>query len=147
MIGNWQFAAQSQPQLFHMSPVAWMNEWIMHLYSALLCIVVPKALYNHVGGLSSTTTSVQLSLGWCGGCRRTTALMRSPHTSYRWRGERDIEPLKWCPPPQTPATGERRERHAGYALTTPAQVERERVIDQSCMRSTPHQLQVRGERA
>ncbi len=101
MIGNWQFAAQSQPQLFHMSPVAWMNEWIMHLYSALLCIVVPKALYNHVGGLSSTTTSVQLSLGWCGGCRRTTALMRSPHTSYRWRGERDIEPIKCMRSPHT----------------------------------------------
>ncbi len=49
----------------------------------------PKALYNHVGGLSSTTTSVQHPLGWCDGSHRTTAPVRSPHTSYRWRGERD----------------------------------------------------------
>ncbi len=44
----------------------------------------PKALYNHVGGgLSSTTTSVQHPLGWCDGCHRTTAPVRSPHTSVR----------------------------------------------------------------
>ncbi len=55
----------------------------------------PKALYNHVGGLSSTTTIVQHPLGWCDSCHRTTAPMRSPHTSYRWRGERVIEPIKW----------------------------------------------------
>ncbi len=55
----------------------------------------PKELYNHVGGLSSTTTSVQHPLGWCNGCHRTTAPVRSPHTSYRWRGERVIEPIKW----------------------------------------------------
>ncbi len=69
----------------------------MHLYSALLCIaVLPKRFYNHVGGgLSSTTTSVQHPLGWCDGCHRTTAPVRSPHTSYRWRGERVIEPIKW----------------------------------------------------
>ncbi len=49
----------------------------------------PKALYNHVGGLSSTTTSVQHPLGWCDGSHRTTAPVRSPHISYWWRGERD----------------------------------------------------------
>ncbi len=27
--------------------------------------------------------------------------MRSPHTSYRWRGERDIEPIKWMRSPHT----------------------------------------------
>ncbi len=68
----------------------WMNEWMMHLYSGLLCIVVhPKHFTIIWGGLSSTTTSVQHPLGWCDGSHRTTAPVRSPHTSYRWRGERD----------------------------------------------------------
>ncbi len=63
-----------------------MNEWMIHLYSALLCIAVhPKHFTIMWGGLSSTTTSVQHSLG----CHRTTAPVRSPHTSYRWRGERE----------------------------------------------------------
>ncbi len=65
----------------------------------------PKALYNHVcvwgGGLSSTTTSVQHPLGWCDGCHRTTAPVRSPHTSYRWREERVIEPIKCMRSPHT----------------------------------------------
>ncbi len=34
-------------------------------------------------------------LGWCDGCHRTTAPVSSPHTSYSWRGERIIEPIKW----------------------------------------------------
>ncbi len=54
----------------------------------------PKALNNHVGSLSSTTTSVQHPLGWCDSCHRTTVPVRSPHTSYRWRRERVIEPIK-----------------------------------------------------
>ncbi len=48
-----------------------------------------------MGGLSSTITSVQHPLGWFEGCHRTTAPVRSPHTSYRWRGERVIEQNKW----------------------------------------------------
>ncbi len=65
-----------------------MNEWMRHLYSALLCIVVyPKCFTIIWGGLSSTTTSVQHPLGWCDGSHRTTA--PGSHTSYRWRGERD----------------------------------------------------------
>ncbi len=82
---------------FHFLLNEWMNEWMMHLYSAFFFIVychTPKALYNHVGGHSSTTTSVQHPLGWCDGSHRTTAPVRSPHTSYRWRGEREIEPIK-----------------------------------------------------
>ncbi len=55
----------------------------------------PKVLYNHMGGLFSTTTSVQHLHGWCDGSHRTTVPVRSPHTSYRWRGERVIEPIKW----------------------------------------------------
>ncbi len=76
-----------------------VNEWMMHLYSALLCIAVhPKCftiMWGRGGGLSSTTTSVQHPPGWCDDCHRTTAPVRSPHTSYRWREERVIEPIKW----------------------------------------------------
>ncbi len=90
----------------------------------------PKALYNHVEGLSSTTTSVQHPLGWLG-CHRTTAPVRSP---------------------QHPTGGKERESHRAnqvYALTThQLQVERrERVIEPiKCMR-TPHtSYRWRGER-
>ncbi len=71
------------------------------------------------------------------------------HTSYRWRGERDIEPIKVCAH-HTPATGgeerviepikcmrsphtsyrwrggERHRANQVYALTHQLQVERER---------------------
>ncbi len=76
-------------------PHEWMNEWCIYIALFVYCCT-PKALYSHVGGgLSSTTTSVQHPLGWCDGCHRTTAPVRSPHTSYRWREERVIEPIKW----------------------------------------------------
>ncbi len=71
----------------------WMND--DHYIALYWYCCTPKVLYNHVGGLSSTTISVQHPLGWCDGCHRTTAPVRSPHTSYRWRGERVIEPIKW----------------------------------------------------
>ncbi len=72
-----------------------VHEWC--IYIALYCVLLytQSALQScgggGGGGLSSTTTSVQHPLGWCDGCHRTTA----PHTSYRWRGERVIEPIKW----------------------------------------------------
>ncbi len=69
------------------SMIEWMNEWMMHLYSALCIVVHPHCFTIMWGGLSSTTTSVQHPLGWCDGCHRTTTPVRSPHTSYRWRGE------------------------------------------------------------
>ncbi len=59
----------------------------------------PKALYNHMGWY--TITSVQHSLGWCDSCHRTMAPVRSTHTSYRWRGERVIEPIKCMLSPHT----------------------------------------------
>ncbi len=57
--------------------VEWMNEWMMHLYSALLCIAVhPKrftimwgSLFNH-HQCAASTTSVQHPLGWCDGSHR-----------------------------------------------------------------------------
>ncbi len=73
----------------------WMNEWC--IYIALYCVLLytQSTLQPCGGGLSSTTTSVQHPLGWCEGSHRTTAPVRSPHTSYRWRGERVIESIKW----------------------------------------------------
>ncbi len=111
----------------------WMNEWC--IYIAIYCVLLytKSALQSCVGGgggdLSSTTTSVQHPLGWCDGCHRTTAPVRSPHTgyrwrgeshsanqvyaltktSYRWRGERDIDPIKCMLSPK-PATGGEEER-------------------------------------
>ncbi len=49
--------------------------------------------------------------------------MRSPHTSYRWRGERVIEPIKWMRSPHTSYRwrgGESHRANQVYALTTPA---------------------------
>ncbi len=54
--------------------------------------------------------------------------MCSPHTSYRWRGERVIEPIKWYALTTHQLQVERRESHRAnqvYALTThQLQVER-----------------------
>ncbi len=112
-----------------------MNEWMMHLYSALLCIVVhPKrftivwgggSLLNHHQCAASTwmmrrlpqdngasvltthqlqverreshrvnqvyaLTTHQLHTGGSGErVIEPIKCMRSPHTSYRWRGERE----------------------------------------------------------
>ncbi len=68
-----------------------MNEWCIYI-ALLLCIAIHPKRFTIMwrgGGLSSTTTSVQHPLGWCDGSHSTTAPVRSPHTSYRWRGERD----------------------------------------------------------
>ncbi len=97
-----------------------INEWMMHLCSAFIVYCcTPKSLKAIMwGGLSSTTTSVQHPLGRC---HRTTAPECSPHTSYRWRGERVIEPIKCM-----------RSPHNSYRWRW------ERVIEPiKCMRS-PH---------
>ncbi len=128
-----------------------MNEWCIYTALFVYCCT-PKALYNHVGGgLSSTTTSVQHSLGWCDGCHRTTAPVRSPHTSYRWRGEREIEPIKCMHTPHTNYRwrGERviepikcmHSPHTSYRWRG------ERVIEPiKCMRSPHTSYRWRGER-
>ncbi len=129
----------------------------MHLYSTLLCIVVhPKhftimCVCVCVGGLSSATTSVLHPLVWCDGCHRTTAPVRSPHTSYRWRGEREIEPIKCVRSPHTSYRwrGEReiepikcvRSPHTSYRWRG------ERVIEPiKCVRSPHTSYRWRGER-
>ncbi len=81
----------------------------------------------------------------------TIKCMRSPQTSYRWRGERVIEPISVCAH-HTPATGgEERESHRDnqvYALTThQIQVERrESHRANQCMRSPHTRYRWRGER-
>ncbi len=109
----------------------WINKGRVRLYSALLCIAVHPKLFTIMwGGLSSTTTSDKHPLGWCDGCHRTTVPVRSPHTSYRWRGERVIEPIKCI-----------RSPHTSYRWRG------ERVIEPiKCIRSPHTSYRWRGER-
>ncbi len=72
----------------------WMNEWL-HLYSAFIVYChTPKALYNHVGGHSSTTTSVQHPLDDATAAtgHGTSALTNTQLQVER--REREIEPIK-----------------------------------------------------
>ncbi len=127
--------------------------WMMHLYTALLCIAVHAKCFTIMGGVvSSTTTSVvQHPLVWCDGCHRTMAPVLSPHTSYRWRGERVIEPIKCMRSPHTSYRwrGERviepikcmRSPHTSYRWRE------ERVIEPiKCIRSPHTSYRWRGER-
>ncbi len=70
-----------------------MNEWMMHLYSAF-CVLWYTALQS-CGGVSPQpppVCSIHLDDATAAtGQRRQCA----HHTSYRWRGEREIEPIKW----------------------------------------------------
>ncbi len=89
-----------------------------------------KALYNHVGGggVSPQPPPVcSIHLDDATG-HRTTAPVPSPHTSYRWRGERD------------------RANQVDAFTTHQYRWRGERVIEPiKCMHS-PHQLQVERER-
>ncbi len=74
------------------APMIFAAVFTVRWYSAFYVLLYTQSASQSCGGgLSSTTTSVQHPLGWCDGCHRTTC---SPHTSYRWRGERVIEPIK-----------------------------------------------------
>ncbi len=90
-------------------------------------------------------------LRWCDGCHRTTGPVRSPHTSYRWRGERVIEPIKCMRSPHT------RYRWRGESVIEPIKCMRsphtryrwrgESVIEPiKCMRSPHTSYRWRGER-
>ncbi len=123
----------------------WMNDWMMHLYSAFIVYCCrPKALYS-----PPPVCSIHLDdIGWCDGCHRTTAPVRSPHTSYRWRGERDIETIKCM---RSPATGgEERVIEPIKCMRSPHTSYRwrgERVIETiKCMRSPHTSYRWRGER-
>ncbi len=65
----------------------WMNEWMRHLYSALLCIVVHPKCFTIIWGVSPQPPPV-CSI-YLDDATAATAQQRSPHSSYRWRGERD----------------------------------------------------------
>ncbi len=104
----------------------WMNEWINEwcIYIALYCVFLytQSALQSCWGGGGGGC-----HVGWCDGCQMTTAPVRSPHTSYRWRGERVIETIKCMRSPHTSYRwrGERHRANQVYALTThQLQVER-----------------------
>ncbi len=88
--GSYHSGVYSPSEIVLIAACLQTHEWMMHLYSALLCIAIHPKRFTITwgGGHSSTTTSVQHPLGWCDGSHRTTAPVRSPHTSYRWRGER-----------------------------------------------------------
>ncbi len=77
---------------------------------------------------------------------KTIKCMRSPHTSYRWRGKRVIEPIKCMRSPHTSYRwrGERDIDNQMYVLTThQLQVERrESHRDNQVYALTTHQLQV-----
>ncbi len=138
-----------------------------------MCCCKPKALYNHVGGESllnhhqgavstwmmrrlpqdngtSVLTTHQLQVERRES-HRAIKCIRSPHTSYRWRGERVIEPIKCIRSPHTSYRwrGERviepikciRSPHTSYRWRG------ERVIELiKCIRSPHTSYRWRGER-
>ncbi len=106
-----------------------MNEWMMHLYSALRIAVHPMR-FTIMWGVSPQpppVCSIHLDDATAAtGQRRKCA---HPHTSYRWRGKRVIEQSSVCAH-HTPATGGE-----------------ERVIEPiKCMRSPHTSYRWRGER-
>ncbi len=72
----------------------WMNEWMMHLYSAFIVYChTPKALYNRVGVSSQPPPVCSIHLDdatAATGQRRQCA----HHTSATGGEEREIEPIK-----------------------------------------------------
>ncbi len=123
----------------------WMNEWC--IYIALYCILLytKSALQSCWGGGSllnhhqcgsihlddATAATGQRHQCATGGEERRVIepikCMRSPHTSYRWRGERVIEPIKWDALATHQQQEERRESQEPIkwcARHTPATVER-----------------------
>ncbi len=73
----------------------WMNEWMMHLYNALLCIAVhPKRftiMWGGGGGGVSPQPSPVCSIHLDDATVATWHLCQcAHHTNYRWRGERVV---------------------------------------------------------
>ncbi len=87
--------------IFLLCMYEWMNAWMMHLYSALCIVVQPKRftiMWVGGGGVSPQpppVCSIHLDDATAATGHRTMAPVCSPHTSYRWRGESVIEPIKW----------------------------------------------------
>ncbi len=74
----------------------WMNEWMMHLYSALLCIAVhPKRFTIMWGGVSPQpppVCSIHLDDATAATGQRHQCAHHTPATGGE---EREIEPIKW----------------------------------------------------
>ncbi len=75
IFSTYSYITQMSITYIEMVIFEWMNEWC--IYIALYYVLLyTQRLYKHVcvcvGGVSSTTTSVQHPLGWCDGCHRTT---------------------------------------------------------------------------
>ncbi len=104
----------------------------------------PKALYNHEGGLSSISTSVQHPPGWCDGSHSTIAPAHSPHTSYRWREERVMEPIQWMGiirrPWLTKASGGNLARTPGLHPYTPTLYEK--CVMEVCVHINPIMIKI-----
>ncbi len=143
---EWESLIQSPKILCKVQQTTLFSLW--RFLEMLFCSSWYYLKYVH---LSWTTTSVQHPLEWCDGYHRTTVPVRSPHTSYRWRGERDIEPIKCMLSPHTSYRwrGERviepikcmRSPHTSYRWRG------ERVIETiKCMRSPHTSYRWRGER-
>ncbi len=102
------------------------NETFWCIYIALYCVL----LYTQ-SALQSCMRTPHTIYRWRGErVIETIKCMRSPHTSYRWRGERVIETIKCM-----------RSPHTSYRWR------RERVIEPiKCMRSPHTSYRWRGER-
>ncbi len=116
------------------------NNNLLNLYSAFLYIERGNLLIHHQCAASTWMMRLQpycaersphTSYRWRGErVIETIKCMRSPHTSYRWRGERVIEPIKCM-----------RSPHTSYRWRG------ERVIETiKCMRSPHTSYRWRGER-
>ncbi len=123
----------------------------MHLYSALLCIVVHPNRFTVMGGggvspQPSPVCSIHLD-----DAMTARAPVRSPHTSYRWRGERVKESIKWTLSPHTSYRwrGERVIESIKWMLSphTSYRWRGERVIESIKWMLSPHtSYRWRGER-
>ncbi len=76
--------------------IEWINEWMMHLYSALLCIAVhPKHFTGMGGGVSPQppqVCSIHLDDAMAATGQWRQCIHHTPATGGE---EREIEPIKW----------------------------------------------------
>ncbi len=128
-----------------------VNEWCIYI-AILWVLLYTQSAVQSWGEVSPQPPPVcSIHLDDATASHRTMAPVRSPHTSYRWRGERVIEPIKCMRSPHTSYRwrGERviepikcmRSSHTSYRWRG------ERVIEPiKCMRSSHTSYRWRGER-
>ncbi len=95
--------SKSEPVLFYCAPLLcqpslfyeWMNEWMRHLYSALLCMVVHPKRFTIMWGFSPQpppVCSIHLDDATAATGQRRQCAHHTPATGGE---EREIEPIKW----------------------------------------------------